>query len=168
MNLVAENEVKRTLRVADSNFYARYTNGNRTNRGIKLCHWNAGNAHLRNKVNSIESVVSRYSPHILGISEANLLQRHDLSEVQIEDYELILTMDNANLEYSRVVVYKHSSIIGKVRKDLMSPQFSSVWLECGLPRKRKFLVCNLYREWQYLGQVIQGHPAAAFQMDYFH
>ena len=61
-------------------------------------------------------------------------------------------MDNANLEYSRVVVYKHSSIIGKVIKDLMSPQFSSVWLECGLPRKRKFLVCNLYRKWQYLGQ----------------
>ena len=63
MNWVAENEVKRTLRLADSNIYARYTYGNRTNRGIKLCHWNAGNAHLRNKVNYIESVVSRYSPH---------------------------------------------------------------------------------------------------------
>ena len=25
-------------------------------------------------------------------------------------------------------------------------------MECGLPNKRKFLVCNLYREWQYLGQ----------------
>ena len=25
-------------------------------------------------------------------------------------------------------------------------------MECGLPRKKKFLVCNLYREWQYLGQ----------------
>ena len=154
MNWVVENEVKRTLRKADSNFYARYTYGNRANKGIKLCHWNAGNAHLRNKVNSIEGVVSRYGPHILGISEANLFKRHDLSEVQIEDYELItsLTMDNANLEYSRVVVYKHSSIISKVRKDLMSPQFSSIWMECGLPRKRKFLVCNLYREWQYLGQ----------------
>ena len=154
VNWGAGNEIKRTLRVADSNFYARYTNGNRTNRGIKLCHWNAGNAHLRNKMNSIESVVSRYSPQILGISEANLLKKHDLSEVQIEDYELVtsLTMDNANLEYSRVIVYKHSSIISRVRKDLMSNKFSSIWLECGLPRKRKFLVCNLYREWQYLGQ----------------
>ena len=154
MNWSKENEIQRTLQAADSNFYACYKNGNRANRGIKLCHWNAGNSHLRNKVNSIESVVSRYSPHILGISEANLLKNHDLSEVQIEDYELItsLTMNNPQLQYSRVVVYKHSSIISKVREDLMSPKFSSVWLECGLPRKRRFLVCNLYREWQYMGQ----------------
>ena len=34
----------------------------------------------------------------------------------------------------------------------MSNQFSSIWMECGLPNKKKFLVCNLYREWQYLGQ----------------
>ena len=34
----------------------------------------------------------------------------------------------------------------------MSDNFSSIWLELGLPRKKKFLVCQLYREWQYLGQ----------------
>ena len=34
-----------------NNFYARYTYGNRNNRGIKLSHWNAGNAHLENKKN---------------------------------------------------------------------------------------------------------------------
>ena len=142
------------VQVVDYNFIARYTNGNRTNRGIKLCHWNAGNSHLRNKMDSIENVVKKYSPHIIGISEANLLKNHDISEVQIAEYELITstTMDNISLQYSRVVVYKHSSIISKVRKDLMSPDFSSIWLECGLPNKRKFLVCNLYREWQYLGQ----------------
>ena len=133
------------VQVVDYNFIARYTNGNRTNRGIKLCHWNAGNSHLRNKMDSIENVVKKYSPHIIGISEANLLKNHDISEVQIAEYELITstTMDNISLQYSRVVVYKHSSIISKVRKDLMSPDFSSIWLECGLPNKRKFLVCNL-------------------------
>ena len=50
------------------------------------------------------------------------------------------------------LVYKHSSIISKIREDLMSSNFSSIWLECGLPNKKKFLVCNLYREWQLLGQ----------------
>ena len=70
------------------------------------------------------------------------------------DYELITaeTLNNPQLQYSRVVVNKHSSIISKVRTDLMSDQFSSIGMECGLPNKRKFLVCNLYREWQYLGQ----------------
>ena len=42
-----------------NNFYARYTYGNRSNRGIKLSHWNAGSAFLEN-------------PHLFGISEANL------------------------------------------------------------------------------------------------
>ena len=115
----------------DVNFYARYTYGNRKSRGIRLCHWNAGNAYLVNKMNSIENVIGRYSPHIIGISEANLLKSHSLSDVQIPDYELFLssTMDNNSLQYSRVVVYKHSSITSKVRSDLMSDSFSSIWLE---------------------------------------
>ena len=131
---------------SDVNFYARYTYGNRKNQGVKLCHWNAGNAFLKNKINSVESVISKFSPHIIGISEANLLKCHDQREVQIPDYELFtsLTMDNPNLEYSRIAVYKHSSIISKVRSDLMSDLFSSVWLECGLPNKKSslFVICT--------------------------
>ena len=34
----------------------------------------------------------------------------------------------------------------------MNDIFSSIWLEVGLPRQKKILICNLYREWQYLGQ----------------
>lgn len=141
-------------RLSNNNWYARYTYGNRKNRGIKLSHWNAGSAHLPNKLHEIKSVISRHHPHIFGVSESNLLKKHKLEDVQIPDYELITaqTMENPQLQYSRVVVYKHSSIISKVRSDLMSNQFSSIWMECGLPNKRKFLVCNLYREWQFLGQ----------------
>ena len=43
-------------------------------------------------------------------------------------------------------------MVGKVREDLMCDQFSSIWLELGLPGKKKFLVCQLYREWQYMEQ----------------
>ena len=39
-----------------------------------------------------------------------------------------------------------------VRNDLMNNEFSSVWLEIGLPRQKKFLVSHIYRDWQYLGQ----------------
>ena len=43
-------------------------------------------------------------------------------------------------------------MIAKERLDLMNNTFSSVWLEAGLPRQKKILTCNLYREWQYLDQ----------------
>ena len=137
------------------NFYARYTYGNRANRGINLSHWNAGSAFLENKTQEIETLISDYHPHLLGISEANLHKNHCLDNSKIVDYELITckTLENINLRVSRVVVYKHTSLVAKIREDLMSDKFSSIWLEVGFPGRTKILVCNLYRDWQYLGQV---------------
>ena len=34
----------------------------------------------------------------------------------------------------------------------MNDNISTIWLEVGLPNKRKFLICNCYREWGYLNQ----------------
>ena len=136
------------------NQLAKATTGNRSNRGIKIAHWNAGSAHLHNKMDDLESVIADFKPHILGVSEANFKREHSLDEVQIKDYELVFSksIEDDQLKVSRVVCYKHQSMVGKVRTDLMDREFSSIWLELGLPRKKKFLVCQLYREWQYLGQ----------------
>ena len=138
----------------DNNFYARYTNGNRTNRGIKLSHWNAGNAFLENKVINIENVIADHHPHLIGISEANLHKTHCIDNCKIPNYDIFTskTLGNKKLQVSRVVVYKHTSLVAKVREDLMCDSFSSIWLEVGLPGKNRILVCNLYRDWQYLGQ----------------
>ena len=139
--------------------------GNRQNRGIKLAHWNAGSAYLHNKIHEIEQAVSETHPHVLGISEANLKSDHDIQSVQLEEYELITskTIQNDQLLISRIVCYKHQSMVGKVRDDLMSDQFSSIWLELGLPGKRKFLICQLYREWRYMGQVNRGQQSNTIQ-----
>ena len=101
-------------------------------------------------MHEIEQVVAEHNPHLLGISESNLKRVHDIEDVQLQDYDLVLskTYDNDQLEISRIVCYKHHSLVGQVREDLMSDEFSSIWMELGLPRKRKFLVCQLYREWR--------------------
>ena len=132
----------------------RALNGNRESRGIRLAHWNAGSAHLHNKMTQLELAVTEHHPHILGISEANFKQDHDIEDVQLADYDLFLskTYENNDLAVSRVVAYKHHSLVGTLREDLMSNNFSSIWMEVGLPKKKKILVCQLYREWQYLGQ----------------
>ena len=61
-------------------------------------------------------------------------------------------LKNNNLGISRVGCYKHISLVGGLRPDRMCDNFSSIWMEIGLPGKRKFLLCQLYREWQYIGQ----------------
>jgi hypothetical protein len=113
-------------------------------------HWNAGGKHLKNKVTNIESVINGYKPSILGISESNFFREHDVQDVQIENYRLYFsnTINNDDLKVSRVAVYVHNDIVCKVRTDLMNDTFSSIWLEINLPRQKKFLVCQAYRDWQ--------------------
>ena len=137
-----------------SNFQSRYTNGNRRTQGIKICHWNKGGSHLHNKMAEIRQIVSGIHPHILGVSEANFLPLHDQAQVQITDYNLHLplTLSNKNNKYCRIVTYTHKSLVAKLRPDLMSDTCSSIWLEVGMPRHKKFLVCQAYREWQLLNQ----------------
>ena len=47
----------------------------------------------------------------------------------------------------------------------MSSTYSSIWLEVGLPRHKKFLVCQTYREWQLLHQGLNNSSqSVAMQM----
>ena len=141
-----------------NNFWARYVYGNR-NRGIKLCHWNVGGGYLYNKIDTITNLIEEYTPHVLGISEASFRGDHRLEDVQISGYKLYLakTLKNPQLNISRVAVYVHEDIIVNVRDDLMNEEFSSIWLELGLPRQKKFLVSHIYRDWQYVRQ--QNHDS---------
>ena len=91
---------------------------------------------------------------VLGVSEANLLDVHDQSLAAIPDYNLHLcpTINNPSLKTSRIVAYTHKDVVAKLRPEFMCNYYSSIWLEVGLPRLKKFLVCQTYREWQYTNQ----------------
>ena len=150
----------------DNNFLARYTYGNRRQNGMKIVHWNKGSSYLENKRDEIETLIDKYHPHILGLSEANLFSHHDVSKVQFPGYTLHTcpTIHNPDLAVSRVVVYTHSSLRVKVRPDLMDSSVSAVWLEVGLPNRKKILVCNIYREWGYLRQQDKSSHTIAAQL----
>ena len=138
------------------NFLARYKFGNRNQKkgGINIIHWNKGSSLLSNKMGDLEAIIDNHKPLVLGISEANLRKFDDLDAVQLPEYYLHIcpTIDNPDHGVSRVVVYTHKSLIVKPRPDLMNPWLSAVWLEVGLPRCKKFLLCNAYREWGYPNQ----------------
>ena len=133
-------------------------------------HWNAGGGFLKNKIHGIENVISGYRPHLFGVSETCFKKGHDLADVQIQDYEVYFskTLDNPSLEVSRIAVYVHKDIVKpKVRSDLMSDNFSSIWLEIHLPRQKRILVGNAYRDWQYLGQADDSSLKIEAQLERF-
>ena len=133
---------------------------------MKLCHWNKGSALLHNRTTEIEQLINEYKPHILGISEANFHSNHSLEDVQINNYTLYLadTLNNPQLNISRVAIYVHKDVVVKVRNDLMTDSFSSIWLEVGLKRQKKCLVSNVYREWQHVNQANQESGTIAAQL----
>ena len=156
----------KSTNIKDYNFLARYKHGNKRGAGLKLCHWNKGAALLHNRTTEIEQLINEYKPHILGISEANFHSNHSLEDVQINNYTLYLadTLNNPQLNISRVAVYVHKDVVVKVRNDLMTDSFSSIWLEVGLKRQKKFLVSNVYREWQHVNQANQESGTIAAQL----
>ena len=63
---------------------------------------------------------------------------HDINEVQIPNYTLHLdsSVHNPDLNTARVVVYTHDSL-----GDLDGDVISTIWLDCGLPGQKSFLLC---------------------------
>ena len=164
--LITANYLAEAPRIQDVNFNARYVHGNRRSNGIKMAHINLGSGYLVNNINNIETIIGGYKPHILGISESSFKTQHDKNDVLLEDYNVFFsnTLDNPALNVSRVSVFTHKDLVVKKRSDLMSDSFSSIWLEVGLPRQRKILICNLYRDWQYLDQDSNASLATSAQI----
>ena len=137
-----------------SNFYARYLYGNKQAGGIRIAHLIKGKGYLVSKKFEVEKLLSDLHPHVLGISEADYFKNHDIDDIKFTDYALhtCSTLENPDLQYSRIVVYTHKSLVCKPRTDLMNKDISSIWLQMGLPNQKQILVCQVYREWQLLNQ----------------
>ena len=115
----------RSSEIINHNFVAKLTYGNRRSNGIKICHWNAA------KQPELHNIVAGYKPQVLGITESGFKKSHDKEDVAIQDYNLYFanTLDNPNLAINRACVYVHKDLKVRVRNDLMSDSFSSVWLD---------------------------------------
>ena len=61
-------------------------------------------------------------------------------------------------------MYTHKSLVVKRRHDLEDSSVSAIWLEAGLPRQKKIVICHAYREWKYLEQEDESSGSVAAQM----
>ena len=138
----------------ERNRIAHTTNGNRGKRGqgITCLYWNKGPSLLTNKHQDLETLLADHHPHILGLGEANYSQAQDLDSVQLPGYNLHLDTGLESQGMARVAIYSHSSLRVKRRYDLEDTDTAAIWLDCGLPGQKSFLICAGYRQWRLLGQ----------------
>ena len=112
-------------------------------------YWNKGPSALHNKMLEIETIIDKHKPHILGLGEANFRGDHDIDSVQVPGYTLHIPsiVQRPGQAMARIVVYTHHLLRVKRRWDLENENVAAIWLECGLPHQRGFLVCMGYRQW---------------------
>ena len=82
----------------------------------------------------ITHVLDANSLDILGISEANIWENDEKSQLKVKNYELVTDKLLRKHGRARSMLYIKSSIKYKLRDDLMSEEFPEIWLE--LPGKR--------------------------------
>ena len=142
------------LSSAKKNQLIHAINGNKSKAGrsITCLYWNKGPSLLINKHQDLETIIADHHPHILGLGEANYNQGQDIEAVQFPGYTLHLDSGLEQQGMARVAVYTHTSLRVNRRRDLEDPDTAYIWLECGLPGQRGFLICVGYRQWRLLGQ----------------
>ena len=142
-------ELRRFSKRTTVNFKARYKFGNQDHRvkGIKNFHVNIRS--LGNKISEVRNIVKQHSPHILGISEAELRKVqnfYDEKKLKIPGYDLLFPNSWEVQGYARVVVYVKSSLHYQQVHDLQDDVVQSVWLQGGFKNSKGIYVCHGYRE----------------------
>ena len=136
----------------DRNARIKSYNGNRMNL-INIAHWNAGNSKWETKRIEIEALVLQKQPDLLFVSEANLWDNLDSSQIDIPGYNLHYPramMSKHN--YARIVLLAKSELDIKIEDNLMHEDISAIWLSLSYAGNRKMKIGGIYREHRLLFQ----------------
>ena len=88
------------------NFEARYTYGNKVQKGITNFHLNIRS--LVNKIAEVKNIVKDHNPHVLGLSECELRKvggKFDESKLKIPGYDLKFPTSWSKHGFARVAIY---------------------------------------------------------------
>ena len=142
---------RRLLCRKDNNKKKHSEEGNKKNMSINFGWWNNKTAQGqlgRNTKDSIAMVLDKYKLDVLGISESNILNSDEPSQLKIKGYTLI---NDKLLKYgrSRCSAYIKDKFRYKIREDIMDEDTSEVWVEIlskNKARSDNMIFGTFYRE----------------------
>ena len=132
--------------------------------------------HLHGKLHEIKLLLNRskYTIHILGLSETRLNQNISNKDINISNYT-IFRKDKTKHNEHGLITYVHSSISDNIkrRSDLEHKKIESLWLEISVDKSKPKLVCFLYRrpdpselaEWiDYFYEMVDNIPHKNYEL----
>jgi len=81
--------------------------------------------------------------------ETDITMLNGKEDYKIEGYETILQKTDQNMEKIRIIglVVEEMRNITKVKTDLMTKEFPSIWLEITRSKHKNLLIWGFYQEW---------------------
>jgi len=131
--------------------YNHILKGNRnTNNKLKITQLNKGNSLFKNKLHSIERMLSQEKLDILCISESNIHRSDTNSLNHFSNYNHELNLESLNIDISRNAILINKKINYKRRDELEDSNICDIVLEINPRGSKPILVLWSYREWQKL------------------
>ena len=124
------------------------TNGNQK---LKIINWNKGNAKLSNIINTIQSVIIRYQPHIIALQEVNYTSKQTPEEIIIPGYKWEFDQLLQQHGRARSALLIKDSIRYVRRNELETKDIAHVWITVHLQGNKKLNIQSYYRQWQKMG-----------------
>jgi hypothetical protein len=87
--------------------------------------------------------------NIMFLVETDTKLPNGKSDYKIEGYATVLQKTNQSTDKIRIIglVEEDTFKYTKIREDLMSTEFPTIWLEIIRTNYKNLLVCGFYREW---------------------
>ena len=131
-------------KLMESNFKAKYLYGN-IDRGLKNIHINVRS--LYNKITELKTFMLKEKPHILGVSEAELLKDfHSEAKLKIPGYTTLFPKSWDRDGRARVIVYVKKCLQYTQLHSLESSEVQSIWLAAGFKNCKQVFFSHIYRE----------------------
>jgi len=115
---------------------------------LKICSWNIRRGLIKREV-ELKNILKAEKVNIMFLVETDITMLNGKEDYKIEGYETILQKTDQNMEKIRIIglIEEEMRNITKVRTDLMTKEFPSIWFEITRSKQKNLLICGFYREW---------------------
>ena len=113
--------------------------------GLKNVHVNIRS--LKYKIQEVKNIVQNNSPHILGLSEAELKKSTtDISTLKIPGYDILFPKSWEVNGTARIILYVKKSLDYERVDNLENTSIQSIWIRGNFKHSKKMYFCHAYRE----------------------
>ena len=131
------------------NKLTKIKNGNRQNfKSLNIFHINKGNSKFESKLNDIDNILSKHSPDIFHIAEANMGSNYDNYIGRYKGYNVERNLMYNNTGISRNIIMIKDRIPYTRRIDLEDQQTCTIWIDININKSRHLLLMGGYRQWR--------------------